>query len=72
MSMPGQATFGIERDEDGYLALSSEFDIASQGHTIDEARFNLAEALSLFFETADASEISRRSGQARPCDSTTG
>lgn len=51
----------IERDGDGYVALSPEFDIASQGHTIEEARSNLAEALGLFFETADASEIDRRS-----------
>ena len=37
-----------------------EYDIASQGATIEEARDNLAEALSLFFECADASEIERR------------
>jgi len=63
----------IERDGDGYVALSPEFEIASQGHTIEEARSNLAEALSLFFETADASEISRRlCGQAPRRDSAIG
>jgi predicted RNase H-like HicB family nuclease len=50
----------IEREGDGYVALSPEFDIASQGNTIEEARANLVEALSLFFETADKSEIERR------------
>jgi predicted RNase H-like HicB family nuclease len=35
-------------------------DVASQGTTIDEARVNLIEALELFFETADASEIQSR------------
>ena len=51
----------IEREGDGYVALCPEFDIASQGHTVEEARSNLTEALTLFFETADASEIDRRS-----------
>lgn len=51
----------IERQGDVYVALCPEFDIASQGHSIEDARSNLAEALSLFFETADASEIDRRS-----------
>ncbi len=67
--MPGSAMVVTERDGDGYVALSPDFDIVSQGHTIDEARFNLAEALSLFFNTADVSEISRRSpGQALRLD----
>jgi len=51
----------IERDENGYSALCPEYDVASQGLTIEEARTNLIEALSLFFECADASEIERRS-----------
>jgi predicted RNase H-like HicB family nuclease len=51
----------IEREDDGYVALCPEFDIASQGGTIEEARANLIEALSLFLETADTSEIQRRS-----------
>jgi predicted RNase H-like HicB family nuclease len=51
----------IARDGDVYLALCPEFDVASQGGTVEEARSNLTEALSLFFETADASEIERRS-----------
>ena len=34
--------------------------IASQGSSIEDARANLVEALTLFFESADQSEISRR------------
>jgi predicted RNase H-like HicB family nuclease len=50
----------IEREDDGFVALCPEFDIASQGMSIEEARANLIEALSLFFETADPSEVTRR------------
>lgn len=50
----------IEREENGYSALCPEYDIASQGQTIEEAPDNLVEALSLFFECADPSEIDRR------------
>lgn len=61
MSTLRRLTALIERQGDVYAALCPEYDIASQGRTIEEARANLAEALSLFFETADASEIDRRS-----------
>jgi predicted RNase H-like HicB family nuclease len=50
----------IEREDDGYVALCPELDIASEGSSIEEARANLVEALSLFFETASESEVSRR------------
>ena len=50
----------IEREGDGYVALCPELDIASQGASIEEARANLVEALTLFFETADPSEVTRR------------
>ena len=55
-----QMTAIIEREEDGFVALCPEFDIASQGESIEEARTNLIEALTLFFETASPSEVSRR------------
>ena len=55
-----QLTAVIEREGDGYVALCPELDIASQGATIEEARNNLVEALELFFETADKSEIESR------------
>jgi predicted RNase H-like HicB family nuclease len=50
----------IEREESGYSALCPEYNVASQGATIEEARDNLIEALSLFLECADASEVERR------------
>jgi predicted RNase H-like HicB family nuclease len=50
----------IERENDGYVALCPEYDIASEGSSIEEARKNLIEALTLFFETASPSEVTRR------------
>ena len=50
----------IEREDEGFVSLCPELDIASQGSSIEEARANLIEALSLFFETADPSEVARR------------
>lgn len=50
----------VEREGNGYVALCPEIDIASQGDTIEQARANLREAIELFFETADPSEISGR------------
>jgi predicted RNase H-like HicB family nuclease len=55
-----QLTAIIEREGDGYVGLCPELDIASQGETIEGARANLQEAVELFFETADPSEIERR------------
>lgn len=50
----------VEREDDRYVALCPELDVASQGDTVEEAKRNLAEAVSLFLETADPSEIERR------------
>jgi predicted RNase H-like HicB family nuclease len=50
----------IEREGDGYVALCPELDIASQGDTVEDARRNLVEALELFFECADPSEVEDR------------
>ena len=55
-----QFTAVIEREGDGYVALCPEFDIASQGDSIEHARDNLQEALELFFECAPPDEVSRR------------
>ena len=60
MKTSQRVTAIIEREDDGFVALCPEFDIASQGGSIEEARTNLIEALTLFFETASPSEISRR------------
>jgi len=58
--MQKQLTAIIEREDDGYVSLCPELDIASQGDTIEEARENLREALELFFETASPAEIQTR------------
>ncbi len=55
-----QFTAVIEREEEGYVSLCPELDIASQGDTVEEARTNLIEAIELFFEVADPSEIAKR------------
>ncbi|MGC8908742.1 MAG: type II toxin-antitoxin system HicB family antitoxin [Desulfomonilaceae bacterium] len=59
--MPVQLTAVIEREDDGYVALCPELDIASQGNTVEEAKKNLAEALELFFESASPEEVGNRS-----------
>lgn len=58
--MSRQLTAIIEREGDGYVALCPEVDVASQGATVTEAHKNLEEALTLFFETASASEVEER------------
>jgi predicted RNase H-like HicB family nuclease len=55
-----QLTAIIEREDDMFVALCPELDIASQGKTVEEARTNLVEALELFFETADPKEVEGR------------
>ncbi len=42
------------------MALCPELDIASQGVTVEAPRSNLVEALELFFESADPTELARR------------
>ncbi|HEY9141178.1 MAG TPA: type II toxin-antitoxin system HicB family antitoxin [Bryobacteraceae bacterium] len=60
MTQPVRLTAIIEREDEGFVSLCPELDVASQGSSIEEARTNLVEALSLFFETADPSEVARR------------
>jgi len=60
MQQSRRLTAIIEREGDGYVSLCPELDISSQGDTLEEARANLIEALTLFFETADASEVEER------------
>lgn len=50
----------IDREGEGFVSHCPELDIASQGDSIEEARANLVEALELFFEVADPSEIENR------------
>lgn len=60
MKTTRQPTAIIEREDDAYVALCPELDIASQGETVEAARTNLVEALEPFFESADPTEITRR------------
>ncbi len=55
-----QYTAIIERDDDWYVALCPELDIASQGQSVEEARNNLIEAIELFLETASPAEVHAR------------
>ncbi len=50
----------IEKEASGYVALCPELDVASQGETIESATANLKEAVELFLECADPTEIERR------------
>jgi len=60
MQKTQQFTAVIEREEDMYVALCPELDIASQGETVEKARENLKEAIELFFEEASEQEIRDR------------
>ena len=50
----------IQREDDMFVSLCTELDIASQGTSIAEARENLKEAIELFLEEASDTEIAER------------
>ena len=50
----------IEKEDNGFVSLCPELDIASQGNTVEEAKANLQEAIELFFEHASKDEIISR------------
>lgn len=50
----------VEKEGTGYVALCPELDVASQGDTVESATANLKEAVELFLECADPSEVERR------------
>ena len=56
-----QLTAIIHKEDNGYVSLCPELDIASQGETIEQAKQNLKEAVELFFECASNEEIKQRS-----------
>ncbi|MBI4597914.1 MAG: type II toxin-antitoxin system HicB family antitoxin [Candidatus Omnitrophica bacterium] len=47
----------IEHEGRWYVALCPELGVASQGETVDVALANLREAVQLYLETAEASEV---------------
>jgi predicted RNase H-like HicB family nuclease len=51
--MPHTLTAALHREEDWFIAQCLEVDVASQGHTIDEALASLAEAVELYLEEVD-------------------
>ena len=53
-------TARIEREENGYVSLCPELDIASQGDSKEESRENLIEAIEGFLESASPKELYRR------------
>ena len=58
--MHKQFTAIIHKEDDVYVSLCPELDIASQGMNIEEAKDNLKEAVELFFECASQREINKR------------
>ena len=57
-----RASVLVSRDGDGFVAVHRELDVASQGPTVAEALANLEDAVALFLECADPSEVERRRG----------
>lgn len=47
----------IEQEGKWYVGICPELDVASQGETLEEALANLREAVQLFLESADPSEV---------------
>jgi predicted RNase H-like HicB family nuclease len=60
--MRKRLTAVIRREGNGFVALCSELDIASQGNSTESARDNLREALDLFFECASPDKVQERLG----------
>jgi predicted RNase H-like HicB family nuclease len=50
----------LNHEDDGYVSLCTELDIASQGATVEEALSNLKEAVEGFFENASPEEVRER------------
>ena len=60
MKTTRQLTAIIEREDAAYVALCPALDVASQGDTVESARKNLIEALELFIESGDPTEVARQ------------
>ena len=50
----------ITKEEEGFVSLCPESDIASQGDTKEGAKINLKEAVELFLECASKDEVEKR------------
>lgn len=60
MKKSHQLTTIIEGENNVFVALCPELDVASQGDTVEEAKNNLTEAVELFLEDASEEEINDR------------
>ncbi len=47
----------IEKEDDWYVAKAAEFEIASQGKSVEEAIANLKEAIELYLKHAEPDEL---------------
>ena len=56
----GSFTAVLHREDDVWVALCPEVDVASQGDTIEQAKAHLREAVELFLEHADEGELTQR------------
>jgi predicted RNase H-like HicB family nuclease len=59
----GKYTAVILDEDEGFVSLCPDLDIASQGDTVEEALRNLKEAVGLFLEHAPDEEVLRREHQ---------
>jgi predicted RNase H-like HicB family nuclease len=50
------------REDDSFVALWPELDVASQDLTVEKAKANLKEAVGLFFECASENEVQQSGG----------
>ncbi|MEX0613638.1 MAG: type II toxin-antitoxin system HicB family antitoxin [Pirellulales bacterium] len=60
--MSKRLTAVIHREDDMYVALCPELDVASQGKSVELARDNLREAVELFLACASDEEVQERLG----------
>lgn len=58
-----QFTAFVHREEDAWVAICPELDVASQGNSVEQAKANLREAVELFLESADPAEVRERLAQ---------
>ena len=63
----GSYTAILEEERNMYVALCPELDVTSQGATVEEATANIQEAVELFFECADPTEIAERTVRNPEC-----
>ena len=60
MAQTRHFTATIWREGDWYVSLCPQLDVASQGRTVEQAKANLVEAVTLFLDSADPGEVEQR------------